>query len=103
MAPCAAESLSQTLCYAKRYNVDMFFRRQRPVELTFQDRLDNLKRAGFSVAPRPDGTVLVSKGECAVALRESGGQIRRADLAGILMGSEIGSLGPGPRRAHRRW
>jgi hypothetical protein len=70
----------------------MFFRRQRPVELTFQDRLDNLKRAGFSVASRPDGTVLVSKGECAVALRESGGQIRRADLAGILMGSEIGSL-----------
>jgi|SRR5580700_3794616 hypothetical protein len=70
----------------------MFFRRQRPTELTFENRLDNLKRAGFTVTPQPDGTVLVSKGECAVALREVGGQIRRADLAGILMGSEIGSL-----------
>ena len=74
------------------YNVVMFFRRQHPAELTFQDRLDNLKRAGFSVTPRPDGTVLVAKGECAVALHESGGQVRRAELAGILMGGEIGSL-----------
>jgi hypothetical protein len=70
----------------------MFFRRHRPTELTFQDRLGNLKQAGFSVTPRPDGTVLVSKGECAVALHESGGQVRRAELAGILMGGEIGSL-----------
>jgi len=75
-----------------RYNVPMFFRRHRPTELTFQDRLNSLMRAGFSVAPRPDGTVLVSKGECAVALRETGGQVRRAELAGILMGGEIGSL-----------
>jgi hypothetical protein len=70
----------------------MFFRRHRPTVLTFQDRLDNLKRAGFSVAPRPDGAVLVSRGECAVALCESGGQVQRAELAGILMGGEIGSL-----------
>lgn len=70
----------------------MFFRRHRPAEITFQNRLDNLKRAGFEVTPRPDGSVLVSKGECAVALRESGGQVQRAELAGILMGGEIGSL-----------
>ena len=70
----------------------MFFRRQRPVQLTFEERLDNLKRAGFTVTQRPDGSVLVSKGECAVALNESGGQVRRAELAGILMAGEIGSL-----------
>jgi hypothetical protein len=70
----------------------MFFRTHRVVEPTFQERLDALKRAGFSVTPRPDGAVLVAKGECAVALRESGGQIQRAELAGILMGGEIGSL-----------
>ncbi|MGO4883296.1 MAG: hypothetical protein ACLP59_21120 [Bryobacteraceae bacterium] len=70
----------------------MFFRRQRAIQPTFEDRLDNLKRAGFNVTPRPDGTVLVSKGECAVALHEIDGQIRRAELAGILMGGEIGSL-----------
>ncbi|MGA2742528.1 MAG: hypothetical protein ABSG65_34455 [Bryobacteraceae bacterium] len=70
----------------------MFFRRKRPTEITFQDRLDNLKRAGFTVTPRPDGAVLVARGECAVALRESGGQVRRAELGGILMAGEIGSL-----------
>jgi hypothetical protein len=70
----------------------MFFRRRQPAEITFQDRLDNLKRAGFSVTPRPDGTVLVTKGECGVVLRESGGQVQRAELAGITMCGEIGSL-----------
>jgi hypothetical protein len=70
----------------------MFFRRKRPTEITFQDRLNNLKQAGFSVTPRPDGAVLVARGECAVALRESGGQVRRAELGGILICGEIGSL-----------
>lgn len=73
-------------------NVVMFFRRPRATEITFQERLDNLKRAGFSVTPRPDGAVLVSKGECAVALRESGGHVQRAELAGVWIGGEIGSL-----------
>lgn len=70
----------------------MFFRRQRPTQITFQQRLDRLKSAGFSVTPRADGSVLVVKGECAVALRESAGEVQRAELAGILMGNEIGSL-----------
>jgi hypothetical protein len=70
----------------------MFFRRKRHTELTFQQRLENLKGAGFGVTPRPDGTVMVSKGECAVALREAGGQVQRAELAGVPMGGEIGSL-----------
>lgn len=70
----------------------MFFRRQRRSEPSFQERLDNLKRTGFTVTPQPDGAVLVSKGECAIALRQSQGQIRRAQLAGVLMGDEIGSL-----------
>jgi hypothetical protein len=70
----------------------MFFRRPRPTLLTFQDRLDNLKRAGFTVTPQTDGTVRVSKGDCAIALRQTDGQVQRAQLAGILMGNEIGSL-----------
>ncbi|HVN03346.1 MAG TPA: hypothetical protein VMT86_02950 [Bryobacteraceae bacterium] len=70
----------------------MFFRRQQKTQPTFQDRLDHLKRAGFTVTPRPDGSVLVSRGECAVALREDGGQVQRVDLAGIQAGTEIASL-----------
>ena len=52
----------------------MFFRRPRPVQLTFQDRLDNLQRTGFTVAPQSGGDVLVSKEGCAVMLREASGQ-----------------------------
>ena len=70
----------------------MFFRRQQKTQPTFQERLDNLKRTGFTVTPRPDGSVLVNRNECAVALREDGGQVRRVDLAGILVGNEIASL-----------
>jgi hypothetical protein len=70
----------------------MFFRRPRPSEPTFQDRLDHLKQAGFTVTPQPDGSVLASKGECAIALHEDRGQVARAQPAGILMGGEIGSL-----------
>jgi len=70
----------------------MFFRRVHPPQPTFQERLDKLKQSGFSVTPRPDGAVLVSKGECAVALGESDGGVRRMQLAGILIGGEIASL-----------
>ena len=70
----------------------MFFRRQRPANPTFQERLDNLKHAGFAVASQPDGSVLVSRDECAVALRETAGQIGSGQPAGILLDGEIASL-----------
>lgn len=93
MPSCATASISERAAIIeRRYNIDMFFRRLRPIELTFQDKMENLKRAGFSVTPRPDGTVLVSKGECAIALPESNGQARRAQRAGVLSGGEIASL-----------
>ncbi len=70
----------------------MFFRRKRQAPLTFEQRLNNLRSAGFTVTPGADGVVLVSRAECAVALRETNGQIARAQLAGVLMCGEIGSL-----------
>lgn len=70
----------------------MFFRTRQPIQLTFQQRLDNLKRAGFTVTPQPDGSVQVARGECAVALRDNQGQIAPVHRAGILTGSEIASL-----------
>jgi hypothetical protein len=70
----------------------MFFRRQRPVNPTFQERLENLTRAGFTAAPQPDGSVRVSKGDCAITLREAEGQVRSLHAAGILLGGEIASL-----------
>ncbi len=70
----------------------MFFRRQRQTEPTFQERLANLRQAGFTVTPQQEGAVLAGRGECAVTLRENGGQIRRVRPAGILIGGAIASL-----------
>ena len=70
----------------------MFFRRPRPSTPTFQDRLEALKRAGFTVTSQPDGSVIVAKNGCAVAVRENQGQVERLNRAGILIGNEIGSL-----------
>jgi hypothetical protein len=70
----------------------MFFRRQRPAVITFQDRLATLRQSGFTVTPAPDGTVLATKGECAIRLRENAGQVQHIDRAGILVGGEIATL-----------
>ena len=78
----------------------MFFRRQTPKAPTFQERLENLRRAGFTVTPRSGGgqsdAVRVSRGDCAVDLKvdlkEASGAVGRGDRAGILIGGEIGAL-----------
>jgi hypothetical protein len=70
----------------------MFFRRQRPVAITLEQRLNKLITAGFSVRPPSEGTWLVSKGQCAVILAEQNGSLRLKQRTGILIGGEIGSL-----------
>jgi len=70
----------------------MFFRRERPKTATFADRLNSLRHAGFTVSPSADGAVRVSRGDCAVDLREEGGTVRAVSPAGILMCDEIGAL-----------
>lgn len=70
----------------------MFFRRPRTANPTFRERLDKLRGAGFSVAPQPDGSVLISRGECAISLGEVSGQAHGVRPAGILLNGEIASL-----------
>jgi|SRR5579883_2190742 len=70
----------------------MFFRRERPKNPTFQDRLDNLRRMGFQVAAASGGATRVSRGEFAVDLREIDGKVQSAGDAGVLIGNEIGAL-----------
>jgi hypothetical protein len=70
----------------------MFFRRQRSTVPTFQERLGNLGQSGFTVTPASDGTVLVARGDCAIRLREDGGEAQHIDRAGILVGGEIATL-----------
>jgi len=70
----------------------MFFRRERPKNPTFAERLDNLRRARFTITPQAGGAVRVSRENCAVDLKEEGGRVLREDRAGIEMGAEIGVL-----------
>ena len=70
----------------------MFFRRERLKNPTFAERLEKVRRAGFTVAPLAGGAERVSQGTCAVDLKEEAGAVRRLGRAGILMGEEIGAL-----------
>lgn len=70
----------------------MFFRRERPKNPSFSERIDNLRKAGFTVGERPGGTARVARGGYAVDLRNEGGAAEPVAPAGIVMGDEIGSL-----------
>ena len=70
----------------------MFFRREIPRNPTFQERLENLRKAGFVVTPQAGGAIRVSRDNCAVDLQEENSTVHRYDRAGIAIGSEIGML-----------
>lgn len=74
------------------YNEDMFFRRERPKNPTFQERLDNLRRLGFTATAIPGGVTRVSRGNLAVDLKQDGGGVQIVGDAGVLIGNEIGVL-----------
>jgi hypothetical protein len=69
----------------------MFFRRERPKNPTFNDRLDNLRKAGFTVSSVGSAT-RISNGTCAVDVKQNGETVDIADRAGVVMGNEIGVL-----------
>lgn len=70
----------------------MFFRRERPKNPTFSERMDRLRGAGFTVNSLAGGVVRVVRGASAVELRDDNGVPRPASPAGIVMGGEIGAL-----------
>src|SRR4051794_38298938 len=69
----------------------MFFRREKPREVSFNDRLEKLKQFGFSVQSVPGGAQ-VSKHGCAAVLQDRGSAIPHVGKAGVLIGKEIGFL-----------
>src|ERR1700722_14840038 len=78
----------------------MFFRRERPKTVTFSDRLENLRKAGFTVTSIPGGGSRVVRGACAVDIKESNAMADVSGRAGILMGSEMGVLVDG---GYQKW
>ena len=69
----------------------MFFRRERPHELTFAERMEKLRQAGFAATPL-GGLTRASRGGYAIDLRDADGTAQSVGRAGILMGDEIGAL-----------
>lgn len=65
----------------------MFFRRRLEKPLTFEERLDSLRREGFQAERRPDGRVRVSRGGCAAMISPDG-----IERAGWLIGPDIAEL-----------
>jgi hypothetical protein len=69
----------------------MFFRRERPKNPTFAERLESLRKAGLTVTSVAGGMTRAIRDTCAVDLKDEGGSVR-VGRAGILMGDEIGAL-----------
>jgi hypothetical protein len=71
----------------------MFFRRIAPKTLSFEDRLDKLRAAGFTVTLLSAGHVRVSRGVCATVIEDlTGAAPRVVECAGLISGDAIASL-----------
>lgn len=67
----------------------MFFRRPKPPRITFAERLEGLREAGFTVEAQRGAQFEVSRDGCAAVVAEGGPEIA---CAGWLIGDEIGYL-----------
>ena len=73
--------------------MDMFFRRERPKHLAFDDYMNQARGAGFTVERIGTGGVRISRdGIAAVVADASEGAPRFTERAGVTMGHEIASL-----------
>ena len=70
----------------------MFFRRERLRTPAFEERLNNLRNMGYAITPRADGVLRVSRGKCAVELKEADGDAQIVGRAGLVRGDEMGAL-----------
>ena len=70
----------------------MFFRRQQPKEITFEQRMEELRKAGFTLTSAAGGRITVTRDGCGVVLEDSGGTPRVVGSAGIVMDGGIAKL-----------
>lgn len=74
-------------------HTNMFFRRERVIEPTFDDRLAGLKKTGFAVERKGvDRARVMRDGVGAVIEVAAGTKPRVVERAGVLIGDSIGTL-----------
>lgn len=70
----------------------MFFRREKPHEPSFDERLANVKKLGFDVQSQGSGPMRVSRQGIAAMITDVPGKRPHIDKAGLIMGDEIGLM-----------
>ena len=70
----------------------MFFRRERPKTPTFSERLETLRKAGFTTASTSGGATRVSRGDFAIDLKEDAAGVSAEGRAGVLLCGEVANL-----------
>jgi hypothetical protein len=70
----------------------MFFRREKPHEPTFAERITSLKNLGFSAQSSDLHSAQVSRDGIAAIVEDRPGQRPHVNKAGLLLGDEIGAL-----------
>lgn len=69
----------------------MFFRREKPRELGFDDRLETLKQSGMAIGKKGSDKAAVMRKGCAAVLVSKGSEVE-IERAGVVVGHEIGEL-----------
>jgi hypothetical protein len=70
----------------------MFFRREKPRVLSFEERINNLKQFGFQTQFESAGRAKVMKNGCAAIVEDRGEGRVKVHRAGVMIGEEIGLL-----------
>ena len=70
----------------------MFFRRQQPKQITFDQRMEELRRAGFTLTSTAGGRIMVTRDGCGAILEKAGETPRVVERAGIVMDGGIAKL-----------
>jgi hypothetical protein len=70
----------------------MFFKREKPHQWTFEERLANLKPLGFEARTISPGHARVSRDGCAAMVESTGDGNVKLDKAGVAVGDEIAAL-----------
>ena len=70
----------------------MFFRRQQPKQITFDQQMEELRKSGFTLTSAAGGRIMVTRDVCAAILENNGETPRVVEPAGILMDGGIAKL-----------
>ncbi|MBV8436264.1 MAG: hypothetical protein JOY95_01975 [Silvibacterium sp.] len=70
----------------------MFFRPERPKILSFAERVDLLRQAGFGTEQLPDGRVKITKHGVGAIAGDTARNAPEIEKAGVLIGNEIATL-----------